>query len=155
MRHYAGTTGNGRLARDGHYPDTALTHKAVIDFAIRQRYVSQHGSDIHGSRVLHQFGDGAGLEAASAGEHDEVIAEGGVTHIGRAQQGGRLSGAQQFTQLFAAPLRYDEDWTPQLDSPEWAEAVNFYYDLITNYGPPGACRAAGRRTARRRNRGRP
>jgi sorbitol/mannitol transport system substrate-binding protein len=33
---------------------------------------------------------------------------------------------------------FDEDWTPQLDSPEWLQAVTFYNDLIQNYGPPGA-----------------
>jgi len=30
------------------------------------------------------------------------------------------------------------DWKPQLDSPEWKAAVNFYVDLLTNYGPPGS-----------------
>ncbi|MBJ3761390.1 sugar ABC transporter substrate-binding protein [Maribius pontilimi] len=33
---------------------------------------------------------------------------------------------------------FNEDWEPQLDSREWSEAINFYYDLMTNYGPPGA-----------------
>ncbi|MGI1664193.1 ABC transporter substrate-binding protein [Palleronia sp. KMU-117] len=33
---------------------------------------------------------------------------------------------------------FDEDWTPQLDSAEWKEAVSFYNDLLQNYGPPGA-----------------
>jgi sorbitol/mannitol transport system substrate-binding protein len=33
---------------------------------------------------------------------------------------------------------FDEDWTPQLDSPEWLQAVTFYNDLIRDYGPPGA-----------------
>ncbi|GAB5432390.1 MAG: sugar ABC transporter substrate-binding protein [Epibacterium sp.] len=33
---------------------------------------------------------------------------------------------------------FDEDWTPQLDSPEWKEAVTFYNDLLQSYGPPGA-----------------
>ena len=33
---------------------------------------------------------------------------------------------------------FDMDWTPTLDSPEWAEAIGFYVDLLTNYGPPGA-----------------
>ncbi len=33
---------------------------------------------------------------------------------------------------------FDEDWTPQLDSPAWAEAVTFYNDLLQNSGPPGA-----------------
>ena len=33
---------------------------------------------------------------------------------------------------------FNEDWEPQLNTPEWKEAVTFYNDLITNYGPPGA-----------------
>ena len=33
---------------------------------------------------------------------------------------------------------FDDDWTPQLDSPEWLAAVTFYNDLLQNYGPPGA-----------------
>ncbi|XGA79946.1 sugar ABC transporter substrate-binding protein [Halomonas sp. CH40] len=33
---------------------------------------------------------------------------------------------------------FDEDWNPELDSPEWQEAISFYVDLLGNYGPPGA-----------------
>ena len=33
---------------------------------------------------------------------------------------------------------FDEDWKPQLESPEWKRAVNFYVDMLNNYGPPGA-----------------
>ena len=33
---------------------------------------------------------------------------------------------------------FDEDWQPQFDSPEWAATLNFYMDLMTNFGPPGA-----------------
>ncbi|QRO02312.1 sugar ABC transporter substrate-binding protein [Archangium violaceum] len=32
---------------------------------------------------------------------------------------------------------FDEKWEPQLDSPEWHKAVNFYVDLLGTYGPPG------------------
>jgi sorbitol/mannitol transport system substrate-binding protein len=32
---------------------------------------------------------------------------------------------------------FDEDWTPQLDSPEWHAAVSFYVNLLQKYGPPG------------------
>ena len=32
----------------------------------------------------------------------------------------------------------DLDWKPQLTSPAWIEAVSFYVDLLSNYGPPGA-----------------
>ena len=33
---------------------------------------------------------------------------------------------------------FDEEWKPQLDSPAWSHAVNFYLDLLNNYGPPGS-----------------
>ena len=33
---------------------------------------------------------------------------------------------------------FDMDWNPQIDSPEWQEAITFYVDLLNNYGPPGA-----------------
>jgi len=32
---------------------------------------------------------------------------------------------------------FDESWKPQLDSPEWHTAVNFYVNLLQKYGPPG------------------
>jgi sorbitol/mannitol transport system substrate-binding protein len=32
---------------------------------------------------------------------------------------------------------FDEQWHPQIDTPEWHKAVNFYVDLLKNYGPPG------------------
>ncbi len=33
---------------------------------------------------------------------------------------------------------FDEDWNPEINSPEWQEAISFYVDLMNNYGPPGA-----------------
>src|SRR5215510_9280694 len=33
---------------------------------------------------------------------------------------------------------FDKDWNPQLTSPAWKEAVNFYADLMKKYGPPGS-----------------
>ncbi|MCE9663533.1 sugar ABC transporter substrate-binding protein [Halomonas sp. M5N1S17] len=33
---------------------------------------------------------------------------------------------------------FDEDWNPEIDSPEWQAAIEFYVDLLGNYGPPGA-----------------
>ena len=33
---------------------------------------------------------------------------------------------------------FNNDWEPQLDSEPWQEAVSFYVDLLSNYGPPGA-----------------
>ncbi|KPM76806.1 ABC transporter substrate-binding protein [Cobetia sp. UCD-24C] len=33
---------------------------------------------------------------------------------------------------------FNEEWEPQLDSPAWSEAINFYVDMMGKYGPPGA-----------------
>ena len=33
---------------------------------------------------------------------------------------------------------FDEDWNAQFDSPQWAETLNFYVDLLNDAGPPGA-----------------
>ncbi len=33
---------------------------------------------------------------------------------------------------------FDEDWTPQFDTQEWADAFAFYLDLMAQAGPPGA-----------------
>jgi len=32
---------------------------------------------------------------------------------------------------------FDENWKPQLDSPEWHAAVSLYVNLLQKYGPPG------------------
>ena len=33
---------------------------------------------------------------------------------------------------------FDMKWQPQIDTPAWQEAVGFYVDLLSKYGPPGA-----------------
>jgi sorbitol/mannitol transport system substrate-binding protein len=33
---------------------------------------------------------------------------------------------------------FNNDWEPQLNSEPWKQALNFYVDLLNNYGPPGA-----------------
>ncbi|MBW3096655.1 ABC transporter substrate-binding protein [Pseudohoeflea coraliihabitans] len=33
---------------------------------------------------------------------------------------------------------FDEDWKPQFDTEQWANALNFYLDLMNEAGPPGA-----------------
>jgi sorbitol/mannitol transport system substrate-binding protein len=32
---------------------------------------------------------------------------------------------------------FDEDWNAQFDQPQWAEALNFYVNLMNEYGPEG------------------
>jgi sorbitol/mannitol transport system substrate-binding protein len=36
---------------------------------------------------------------------------------------------------------FDEDWEPQVNAPEFTEAVNFYVDLVRKHGEPGAAQA--------------
>ncbi|GGY06064.1 maltose ABC transporter substrate-binding protein [Litchfieldella qijiaojingensis] len=33
---------------------------------------------------------------------------------------------------------FDEEWNPQINSPAWQEAIQFYVDLLNDYGPAGA-----------------
>ena len=33
---------------------------------------------------------------------------------------------------------FDMKWQPQIDTPEWKNAITYYVDLMKNYGPPGA-----------------
>lgn len=33
---------------------------------------------------------------------------------------------------------FDENWNPQLDQQPWADALDYYLDVMNNYGPPGA-----------------
>ena len=33
---------------------------------------------------------------------------------------------------------FDMDWQPQLESDAWKNAINYYVDLMNEYGPPGA-----------------
>jgi sorbitol/mannitol transport system substrate-binding protein len=33
---------------------------------------------------------------------------------------------------------FDEKWKPEIDSPEWREAITYYVDMMKKYGPPGA-----------------
>lgn len=33
---------------------------------------------------------------------------------------------------------FDMEWQPEINSPEWQEAISFYVELLNDYGPPGA-----------------
>jgi len=61
----------------------------------------------------------------------------GVCLRGKAGWGENMAFITTVANSFGARW-FDEDWKAQLESPEWKEAVTFYNDLITNYGPPGA-----------------
>ncbi len=33
---------------------------------------------------------------------------------------------------------FDENWVPQADQPAWSDALDYYLEIMTKYGPPGA-----------------
>ncbi len=72
--------------------------------------------------------------AAMTDKENEVY---GICLRGKAGWGENMAFLTAMSNSFGAKW-FDEDWTPQFDSKEWADTLNFYMDLMTNYGPPGA-----------------
>jgi sorbitol/mannitol transport system substrate-binding protein len=72
--------------------------------------------------------------AAMTDKDNEIY---GICLRGKAGWGENMAFITTVANSFGARW-FDEDWKPQLDSPQWKEAVTIYNDLITNYGPPGA-----------------
>ncbi len=61
----------------------------------------------------------------------------GVCLRGKAGWGENMAFLTAMSNSFGARW-FDEDWNAQFDSPEWAETLNFYVDLMNDAGPPGA-----------------
>jgi sorbitol/mannitol transport system substrate-binding protein len=61
----------------------------------------------------------------------------GICLRGKAGWGENMAFLTAMSNSFGAKW-FDEDWKPQFDSKPWADTLNFYMDLMTKYGPPGA-----------------
>ena len=72
--------------------------------------------------------------AAMTDEENEIY---GICLRGKAGWGENMAFLTAMSNSFGARW-FDEDWAPQFDSEAWANTVDFYLDLLTNYGPPGA-----------------
>lgn len=77
------------------------------------------------------------IQSFAAALHDPDNNQYGICLRGKAGWGENMAYIGTLVNTFGGRW-FDMDWDPQLDSPEWAAAVNFYVDLLTNYGPPGA-----------------
>ncbi len=73
-------------------------------------------------------------EAAAAMQDGDTY---GICLRGKAGWGENMAFLTAMSNGFGARW-FDEEWQAQFDSPEWAETLTFYMDLMTNYGPPGA-----------------
>ena len=68
--------------------------------------------------------------------HDPAHGMYGVCLRGKAGWGENMALVTTIVNSFGGRW-FDEKWEPQIDSPEWHKAANFYVDLLSNFGPPG------------------
>ncbi|TNJ44837.1 sugar ABC transporter substrate-binding protein [Phaeobacter sp. B1627] len=61
----------------------------------------------------------------------------GICLRGKAGWGENMAFLTATSNAFGARW-FDENWTAQFDSKEWATTLNFYIDLLNDAGPPGA-----------------
>ncbi|SNY89995.1 sorbitol-binding protein /mannitol-binding protein [Cohaesibacter sp. ES.047] len=61
----------------------------------------------------------------------------GVCLRGKAGWGENMAFLTAMSNSFGARW-FDMDWNPQFDTKEWKTTLNFYLDLMNNFGPPGA-----------------
>jgi len=61
----------------------------------------------------------------------------GICLRGKAGWGENMALVTTVANAFGARW-FDEKWQPEFDGPEWTKAANFYVDLLSKYGPPGA-----------------
>lgn len=69
--------------------------------------------------------------------HEPAAGVYGVCLRGRAGWGENIALVSTIVNAYGGRW-FDEKWQPQLDTPEWKQAVGFYVDLMRRYGPPGA-----------------
>ena len=79
----------------------------------------------------------ADIETAAAGMTDADAGIYGICLRGKAGWGENLAFLTAMSNSFGARW-FDEAWNPQFDSPEWKATLDFYLNLMTKYGPPGA-----------------
>ena len=77
------------------------------------------------------------VKAAAAAMHDPDNGVYGVCLRGKPGWGDNGAFITTVANSFGAAW-FDKDMKPQLDSPEWKAAIEFYVDLLGNYGPPGS-----------------
>jgi sorbitol/mannitol transport system substrate-binding protein len=68
---------------------------------------------------------------------DKAAGTYGICLRGKAGWGENMAFVSTLVNTFGGRW-FDEKWNPQLTSPEWKKATNFYVDLLKRDGPPGA-----------------
>jgi sorbitol/mannitol transport system substrate-binding protein len=77
------------------------------------------------------------VKAAAAAMHDPDNGVYGACLRGKPGWGDNMAFVTTVVNSFGGAW-FDADYKPQLESDEWKAAINFYVDLLGNYGPPGS-----------------
>lgn len=77
------------------------------------------------------------IRDVAAAIHDPTQGVYGICLRGKPGWGDNMALVTTIANSFGAQW-FDMDWKPALDSPQWDNAVQFYIDLLRDYGPPGA-----------------
>lgn len=68
--------------------------------------------------------------------HDPENGVYGICMRGQANWGGNMALVTTLVDGYGGQW-FDKDWRPMLDTPEWRRGVNWYVDMLRQYGPPG------------------
>lgn len=74
---------------------------------------------------------------AAAKIHDPKAGVYGICLRGKAGWGDNMAFLSTMVNSFGGQW-FDMSWKPQLESKPWKDAITFYVDLLTKYGPPGS-----------------
>ena len=77
------------------------------------------------------------IKAAAAAVHDPDNGVYGACLRGKPGWGDNMAFITTVVNSFGGAW-FDADFNPTIDSDEWRAAINFYVDLLGNYGPPGS-----------------
>ena len=77
------------------------------------------------------------IKAAAAAVHDPDNGVYGACLRGKPGWGDNMAFITTMVNSFGGAW-FDADFKPTIDSDEWRAAINFYVDLLGNYGPPGS-----------------
>ncbi|WP_128514631.1 ABC transporter substrate-binding protein [Tabrizicola thermarum] len=79
----------------------------------------------------------ADIEAAAKAMTNRDAGINGICLRGKAGWGENMAFLTAMSNSFGARW-FDENWMPQFDQPEWKATLDFYLNLMNNYGPAGA-----------------
>lgn len=77
------------------------------------------------------------IKAAAAAMHNPSAGVYGACLRGKPGWGDNMAFITTVVNSFGGAW-FDKDMRPAIDSAEWEAAINFYVDLLGNYGPPGS-----------------